>query len=445
MGQGLTFSTSTQSGEHAQTLTDGVEALDPFFSQYLPQLAQTALIPLTLWLVIAGRDPVTALALAVMAPLIPIFMVLIGTTTQSLTRRQFGLLGQLGGHFLDLVQGLTTLKLLGRGAAQASVLATYSARYRDATLAVLRLAFLSALALELLTTLSTAVVAVEIGLRLLSASLGFQTALFVLVLTPDFFLPLRMLGQRYHAAAAGLTAAERLFEWIDEPAPAAIVNTPPAGGGCEYRWCDHRLSGRPARPRRRVPERPARFGGGRDRRERLRQEHAPARDRGPAARRRRAGRLLPARAARSMARPGPKGVAYLAQGAHLFADTLGDNIALARPNATNVEILAAAEAAGLGAFLKQLPDGLSTAIDEVGRNLSGGQKQRVALARICLQAAPLVVLDEPEQALDALLLARLAGLIRGWHGARTVVVAAHRLGIVEHADWVVLLEHGRVA
>ena len=444
MRRGLSFETNTSSGELAQTLTDGVDALDAFFNHYLPQIAQTALIPLTVWLVIVGQDPLTAIILAVTAPLVPIFMILIGYTAQALTRRQFNLLGRLGGHFLDLLQGLKTLKLLGRGAAQAAVLARYNDRYRSATLDVLRLAFLSALVLELLTTISTAVVAVEIGLRLLNGDLAFQTALFALMLTPDFFLPLRMLGQRYHAAASGLAAAERIFALIDVPAPTPMLNDAPEDGGLRvsavsvvYPNGHHAIDDVSfTAPPGAIVAVIGLNGSGKSTLLR-----AIAGLQSPTSGRlgfKTGGRMAPA------ATDWPHHVAYLPQRPHLFADTIAANIRLARPQATPAEIQAAVEATGLAGFLSQLPDGLETPVTELGRNLSGGQLQRIALARVCLQAAPLVVLDEPEQALDSLLTARLVSLLRSWHGSRTVVLAAHRRALAEHADLVLVLDQGRV-
>lgn len=444
MRRGVSYATNTSSGELAQTLTDGVDALDAFFNHYLPQIVQTALTPLTIWLVIVGQDPLTAIILAVTAPLVPIFMILIGYSAQALTRRQFALLGRLGGHFLDLLQGLTTLKLLGRGAAQAAVLARYNERYRSATLDVLRLAFLSALVLELLTTISTAVVAVEIGLRLLHGDLAFQTALFALMLTPDFFLPLRMLGQRYHAAASGLAAAERLFALADEPEPPPATNDAPEDGGLRVAAVSVTYpDGRRALEAVSFAAPPGAIvavvglnGSGKSTLLRtiagLQQPTSGSLGFKPG------GRHAPTSC------EWPRQVAYLPQRPHLFADTVGANIALARPQSTPLEIRAAVDSAGLTALLAHLPAGLDTPLAELGRNLSGGQTQRIALARVCLQAAPLVVLDEPEQALDSLLTARLVSLVRSWRGSHTVVLAAHRRSLAEHADLVVLLDQGRL-
>ena len=176
-----------RTGELTTTVVEGVEALDAYFSQYLPQLALATLVPLTVLAAVFPRDPLSAVVLLVTAPLIPLFMVLIGKATDALAKRQYNLLSQLSAHFLDVLQGLTTLKQLGQAKRQARVIERTSERYREATLAVLRVAFLSALALELLSTLSTAIVAVEIGLRLLYGRLDFQAALFILILAPEVY------------------------------------------------------------------------------------------------------------------------------------------------------------------------------------------------------------------------------------------------------------------
>ncbi len=177
-----------------------METLDAYFSQYLPQLATAALVPLTILAFVFPLDALSGLVLLLTAPLIPIFMILIGSHTKVLTQRQWTTLSRMSAHFLDVLQGLTTLKLLGRSREQIEVIALISDRFRATTMEVLRFAFLSALTLELLATLSTAVVAVEIGLRLLYGYLAFEQAFFVLILAPEFYLPLRQLGSRFHAA-----------------------------------------------------------------------------------------------------------------------------------------------------------------------------------------------------------------------------------------------------
>jgi ATP-binding cassette subfamily C protein CydD len=206
-----------RTGELVHTVTEGIEALDAYFSEYLPQLVLAALVPLTFLFFVFPLDRLSGLVLLLTAPLIPVFMVLIGDRADALTQRQWRTLSRMSAHFLDVLQGLTTLKLLGRSRAQIEVIRQVSERFRERTMGVLRVAFLSALVLELVATLSTAVVAVEIGLRLLYGRMAFEQALFVLLLAPEFYLPLRLLGTRFHAGINGVTAATRIFEVLDTP------------------------------------------------------------------------------------------------------------------------------------------------------------------------------------------------------------------------------------
>ena len=219
--------TSERSGELANTLVNGVEELDSFFSQYAPQMIVSVLVPGLILLVVFPIDPISGLMLLVTAPLIPIFGALIGSATTQVTRHQWGLLSRLNAHFLDVLQGLTTLKRFGRSARQADVIARISERYRRATMKTLRVAFLSALALELVATLSVAVVAVEVGLRLLYGSIAFPQAFFVLLLAPEFYLPLRALGAKFHAAASGVAAAERMRAILGEGETEEATALPP--------------------------------------------------------------------------------------------------------------------------------------------------------------------------------------------------------------------------
>ncbi|MDT8307844.1 MAG: ABC transporter transmembrane domain-containing protein, partial [Anaerolineae bacterium] len=214
-----------RSGELSATLTSGVEALESYFSHYLPQLAIAVIVPFTILLTVFPVDPLTGIVMLLTAPLIPVFMILIGRFGAELTGRQWRALGQMSAHFLDVLQGLTTLKQLGRSQAQVENVARISDRYRRTTLAVLRVTFLSALALELVATLSVAVVAVEIALRLLRGGLTFADALFILVLAPEFYQPLRQLGLRFHAGMEGVTAAARIFALLDEEVPVASTTT----------------------------------------------------------------------------------------------------------------------------------------------------------------------------------------------------------------------------
>ncbi len=214
-------------GELATLGTSGLDALDPYFARYLPQLVLAAAVPIAVLVTVTAADWVSGLIIAVTLPLIPVFAALVGLRTKASAARSWQLLARLSGHFLDVVQGLPTLKLFGRAAAQERVIGEATMRYRASVLATLKIAFLSSLVLELSASLATALVAVEVGLRLLYGHLGYSTALLVLLLTPEAYLPLRNLAAHYHASADGIAAAERAFGILDTPA----TRLRPAAGG----------------------------------------------------------------------------------------------------------------------------------------------------------------------------------------------------------------------
>ena len=219
LNMGPAYTRGQRTGELTTAAVEGIEALDAYYSQYLPQLVVTALVPLSILIVVFPIDPLSGVIMLVTAPLIPFFMIMIGRGAEIVTHRQYRTLSRLSAHFLDSLQGLTTLKLFGQSKAHAKNIEKVSNQFRDTTLSVLRITFLSALALELLATLSTAVIAVEIGFRLLYSRMEFLQAFFILVLAPEFYLPLRMLGARFHAGMSGTTAAKRIYEILDTPLP----------------------------------------------------------------------------------------------------------------------------------------------------------------------------------------------------------------------------------
>src|SRR5215210_9423717 len=214
---GPAYTRGQRTGELTTAAVEGIEALDAYYSQYLPQLIVTALIPISILIVVFPIDLLSGIVMLITAPLIPFFMILIGKGAEIVTKRQYQTLSRLSAHFLDSLQGLTTLKLFGQSKAHTKNIENVSNQFRDTTLGVLRITFLSALVLELLATLSTAIIAVEIGFRLLYARMDFLEAFFILVLAPEFYLPLRMLGARFHAGMSGTTAAKRIYEILDTP------------------------------------------------------------------------------------------------------------------------------------------------------------------------------------------------------------------------------------
>jgi ATP-binding cassette subfamily C protein CydCD len=448
---GPAYARQERTGELANTAIEGVEALDAYFSQYLPQLVLAALVPLTFLCFVFPLDWVSAVVLLVTAPLIPLFMILIGNLAQRLTRRQWRALSRMSAYFLDVLQGLTTLKILGRSRAQIGVIDQVSERFRQTTMSVLRVTFLSALVLEMVSTLSTAVVAVEIGLRLLYNQLTFEQAFFILLLAPEFYLPLRLLGTRFHAGMAGVSAARRIFDILDAQPffrraslPAAAEPPSPASHPINFEAVDYTYgSERHALNRVTFTLRPGEktalvgpSGGGKSTLANLLLGFIT-----PQAGAIRVGdhplAEIPPEVWRSQ-------VSWVPQQPHLFQDSVAANIRLARPGASPVEVEQAARLAHAHDFIRALPQGYDTPIGERGARLSAGQRQRLALARSFLKDAPLLVLDEATNYLDpeseALVQEALERLLIG----RTALIIAHRLSTVANADQILVLEHGRV-
>ncbi|MFC9006704.1 thiol reductant ABC exporter subunit CydD [Streptomyces microflavus] len=430
-----------RTGSLVALATRGVDALDDYFSRYLPQLGLAVVVPVAVLARIVTEDWVSAAIIVVTLPLIPLFMILIGWATQSRMDRQWQLLSRLSGHFLDVVAGLPTLKVFGRAKAQAESIRTITSQYRRATVRTLRIAFLSSFALELLATLSVALVAVTIGMRLVHGELDLYTGLVVLILAPEAYLPIRQVGAQYHAAAEGLSAAEEIF---------AVLETEPRGAGTED-----------------VPDST-----------RLELEGVTVRHEG---------RTEPSLDAVSLtvepgetvALVGPSGVgkstllnvvlgfavpdegrvrvggrdlaeldperwrsriAWVPQRPHLFAGTIAENVRLARPDADEAAVVAALRDAGAYDFVAELPDGERTLLGEDGSGLSAGQRQRLAIARAFLADRPLLLLDEPTASLDGETEAGIVDAVRRLAAGRTVLLVVHRPALLAVADRVVTLE-----
>ena len=454
---GPAYTYGERSGELVNTAVEGIETLDAYFSQYLPQLALMVLVPATFLLLVFPLDFLSGLVLLLTAPIIPVFMILIGNLADSLTRKQWQSLSRMSAHFLDVLQGLTTLELFGRAKDQAQVIARISEHFRDATLGVLRVAFLSALVQEMVATLSTAIVAVGIGLRLLYGHLSFEQAFFVLILAPEFYLPLRLLGTRFHASISSVTAARRIFE---------VLETRGHGGG-ETRRCD--TESRAALPPDAchldtlsfVDVHYAYDNGQRPALKGLSFTVQPGQ---------RVALVGPSGAGKStvaqlllrfiepqqgeirvngtrLANMSPsdwrKKVAWVPQNPYLFNMSVVENIRMARPTAAIDHIIRAAQLAHAHEFVEALPQGYDTIIGERGARLSGGQAQRIALARAFLKDAPLLILDEATSNLDPeaedLLRDATECLMQG----RMTLVIAHRLSTVYRADRIVVLEGGQ--
>ncbi len=430
----------------ATVLSEGVDGLEPFFKGYLPALAQAAFLPLLILLIVFPLDWLSALVLLVTAPLIPLFMILIGRWAEGLTRKQWRALTLLGRYYLDALRGLATLKLFGAEARALLRIEKLVRVHRDATLRVLRVAFLSALVLELMATLATAIVAVEVGMRLLAGRMEFLPAFTVLLLAPEFYQPLRNLGSQFHAAEDAAAAAEAVYGLLETPAPPAPANPKPA----------------PAAPVELALE-GVRFGYG----------DSPVFDGldltipagqflalvGPSGAGKstlvqlllgfltpQAGRLRAGEAGLDEIAPEDwrRQVAWVPQRPFLQEGSVRENLLLARPDASGEELERAARDAGALDFIEALPHGWETRLGEDGGGLSGGQLQRLALARAFLKDAPFVFLDEPTAHLDGESERRVHQALARLVAGRTLVVVAHRLDAAPLADRVVVLSGGRV-
>src|SRR5689334_23476346 len=387
-------------GEIATLATKGLDALDPYFARYLPQLVLAVAVPMAVLARVAAADWISAVVIAVTLPLIPVFAVLVGLHTKARTQRQWRLLATLGGHFLDVVEGLPTLKLFGRARAQEQVIQQVSEAHRKATMGTLRVAFLSALVLELAAALATALVAVEVGLRLLAGHLGYQTALLVLLLTPEAYLPLRAVGAQFHASMEGATAAARACAILDTPpaGPATAGSRPGPGAPAtvDLRTCTIELNeacvaypGRSALalagvsleigPCERITVTGA-SGAGKSTLLALLLRFAE-----PTAGTIAAGGIPLAELDLDAWRAQ---IAWVPQRPHLFAGTVAGNIALGQPDASREAIERAAALASAAEFIKALPAGLDTELGEGAGRLSAGERQRIALARAFLRDAP---------------------------------------------------------
>jgi ATP-binding cassette subfamily C protein CydD len=448
---GPAYTSGERSGELTNTIVEGVETLEAYFSQYLPQVAMAALVPLTILVFVLPLDLTSGLVLLFTAPLIPIFMILIGDAADRLTKRQWQSLSRMSAHFLDTLQGLTTLKLLGRSRDQARAIAAISARFRQTTLGVLRVAFLSTLVLEMVATLSTAVVAVEIGLRLLYGRLAFEQAFFVLILTPEFYLPLRMLGTRFHAGMSGAAAAERIFEILETSPPQMTRSAPQISHPAQYRF-DIQLQ-----------DVHYAYEGGQRNALRGVSFHIPPGRKvavvGPSG----SGKTTIAHLLLRFIDPDEGAItvdgksldslditawrsqiAWVPQKPYLFNASVEENIRLANPDASNEEVIHAARQAFAHEFIQTLPQAYDTLIGERGSRLSGGQAQRIALARAFLKKAPFLILDEATANLDPEIEAQLREAMDHLLQDRTALIIAHRLGVVQDADTILVLAGGRV-
>ncbi|HZK85192.1 MAG TPA: thiol reductant ABC exporter subunit CydD [Desulfosporosinus sp.] len=490
---GPVYAQGERAGELITTVVDGIESLEEYFSKYLPQLLLAAGIPLLILGFVFPLDWKSGLILLFTGPLIPIFMMLIGKLAEKKSLHQFQSLSRMSAHFLDVLQGITTLKVFGRAKDQTQVIERVSDSFRKTTLSVLRIAFLSALVLEFLATMSTAIVAVTIGLRLVYGTLSFSAGLFLLLLAPEFYTPLRTLGLNFHAGLSGVNAAERIFEILDVPLMCVEESSEDNKANKDNKDSKNtkRAENLKAIDNNIMIEHEN--NNNNNSIEKLRGqelstdfdislEHVSLTYQAgekPAL----SGINLSLFSGERVALVGPSGagktsiaqillrfiepsagnvfvngellktislknwreqIAYVPQTPYLFAGSIADNIHFGRPSATIEEVRRAAQDGSAHEFILELPGGYDTSLGEGGTRLSGGQAQRIAIARALLKDAPLLILDEATSSLDTASEFEVQKALKRLMERKTTLIIAHRLSTVRQADRILVLDEGKI-
>ena len=439
---GPVWVSSRQSADLATLSTQGLNALDTFFARYLPQIFLAAAIPLTVGITVLTQDLLSAVIIGLTIPLIPFFMALVGIYSKNKVDRQWNSLQALSGHFLDLVQGLPTLKVFNRAKRQADAIASVGDEYRSATMGVLRVSFLSSLVLELISTLSMALVAVSIGLRLVNGSINLREGLIVLFLVPEAYIPLRQLGAQFHAVVDGMGAADRMFEILEAPTFQAsrtvkpVINIPIeiAVDQVSYSYPNSQL----------VALSPLSFSA--------RSGQLTAIKGASGSGKSTLVNLLLgfARCASGVIQVNGQDIgdidldywrshiSYFPQSPWLPYGTVRQAIQMANPSANDQDIISALEKVGLSVTNpNDLPNGLDTKLT-ASTGLSMGQRRRIALARAIIQNRPIFILDEPTASLDQkteeLINSTLQNLVTD---GKCVIAIAHRPHLVINADQVI--------
>jgi len=445
---GPTFTRGERAGELVHVLGEGVESLDGYVARYRPARTLAAIVPVAIAMIVLAIDPWTLTILLLTGPLLVLLLGLIGRRIRDKARARERELGWMSAHFLDVLRGLTTLKLFGRSAEQADTIEAVGRRYGSTTMDVLRTAFQTTLVLEWGATAATALVAIEASVRLMVGELSFERALAVLLLTPEFFAPIRRLSAEYHSGRAGVAALSRIDEVLDQPVRIGPPSTTsPLPTRFDIRFEDVHVAYDAGR---RVALDGCSFA--------VAEGDVVAVIGATGAGKTTVANVLlrfvePALGqvtlgGRRLAQTDPSRwrtlVAHVPQHPYLFQGSVADNLRLAAPDATDEALMEAATAANAHAFVTRLPNGYHTPVGEGGARLSGGERQRLAIARALLKDAPVLILDEPTAHLDieseAVVLAALEALAR----SRTVLLISHRPEPVLSADRVVTLDAGRV-
>nr|WP_226658454.1 thiol reductant ABC exporter subunit CydD [Pseudalkalibacillus hwajinpoensis] len=447
--EALLTSHQGQSGQKVSVILDAVDEIDAYYSKYIPQVFKTAVIPIFILMAVSTQHIETGLIMMVTAPFIPLFYIIIGIRTQKKSEEKIEQMTVFSGRFLDTIQGLTTLNLFQKSKKYRAIIEESSLNYRDATIEVLKVAFVSSLMLELISMLSIGIIALEIGLRLIVFnSMSFATAFFLLILAPEFYLSLKELGSAFHTGRGSMSAMRKISEelrreneevrWGDclirseEPPKITLKNV-------SYQYSDSQFALSSVNFKIEPYSKTAIIGRSGSGKSTLLNIIAG---------------LLPPQQGEITINDDPltsikeeswfSQISYISQSPYLFTGTIAENICIGSKNVSQAEMEEAAEKAGISAFVASLEEGYETIIGESGRGLSGGEKQRMALARAFLKKPTVILFDEPTTGLDLYTEKVLQTALNSLSENATMIIVAHRLHTIRKADHIIVVDQGKV-
>jgi ATP-binding cassette, subfamily C, bacterial CydD len=447
---GTSFTHTGKTGAIIASVSEGIEKLDDYYTRYIPSVIHIIILPAVIILFTFYFDWPSGLIMLITGPLILFFMALIGIQAKKLTQKQWHAMSRLSSHFLDVLQGLKTLKIFGMSRRESGHVYDSSNRFRIVTMEVLKVAFLSGMVLELAASISIAMVAVQVGIRLIEGMMVFQTGLFVLLLAPEFYLPFRTLGLHHHAGMEGSAAASDIFNITGKIIRNDTNRNKPFISGKEISIvCENIHYTYPETRQHVLKGLQCHIQPGT-----LTAVVGPTGTGKTTFAHLLLGYLQPD-SGRFLINNMPmnemdmdqwqQNVAYVPQHPHFFNGSLLDNLLLANPSASTKQVEEAAIEAGAHHFISHLPNGYHTMLTDNAARLSGGEQQRLAIARALLKNAPLLILDEPTSNLDPeseqLVSEATSRIVEG----RTTLVIAHRLKTVKNAHNILVFSNGIVA